>query len=362
MYRKNSLIQELNYQKSAVFFSANVRRDKQLELSNILGVNNALGDSRYLGLPSLIGRSKKSVFKFVKDRVWNKVQGWGNKLLSKAGKLVLLKNVAQAVPSYCMSCFLLPKTMCSEIERIMNGYWWQSNNRSTKGLRWIAWDKMCTSKDRGGLGFRSLHGFNLALLGKHVWGFIQRPNSLVARVYKARYFQDCNILPSSIGRDASYVWRGIWEAKEQICKGYRWVLGDGQDINAFSDPWLRANEGFCVEDHHLNGFRDTKVSAYFHPNTKMWDEQKVKHDFQQGDAELVLNTRIPQNQVRDRLVWSFSNSGIYTAKSGYHFWYSRNSVLLDTADSEGWKRLWRVKLPHKVKVFLWRFCNNTIPD
>lgn len=178
--------QAVNFQKSGVFFSSNVRRDKQEELEEILGVYNDLGDGRYLGLPSLIGRSKKAVFNFLKDRVAKKLQGWSNKTISRAGKVVLIRNVAQTIPSYCMSCFKIPTTLCQEIERLMNGYWWSSKGDHTKGIRWMAWDKMSVAKSEGGLGFRNLYGFNLALLGKHVWNFIKNPQSLVARVFKAR--------------------------------------------------------------------------------------------------------------------------------------------------------------------------------
>lgn len=65
--------QAVNFQKSAIFFSSNVRRDKQDEIKNLLGVFNGIENSRYLGLPSLIGRSKKSVFRYLKDKVWNKI-------------------------------------------------------------------------------------------------------------------------------------------------------------------------------------------------------------------------------------------------------------------------------------------------
>lgn len=51
--------QSVNLQKSGVFFSANVGQEKREELSAILGVSNDLRDSKYLGLPSLVGRSKK---------------------------------------------------------------------------------------------------------------------------------------------------------------------------------------------------------------------------------------------------------------------------------------------------------------
>lgn len=78
--------QAINYQKSGVFFGTNVRRDKHALLTNILGVSTELGDGIYLGISSLVGQSKKTIFNFVNDRVWKKVQDWSNKLLSKSGK------------------------------------------------------------------------------------------------------------------------------------------------------------------------------------------------------------------------------------------------------------------------------------
>lgn len=86
--------QAIDYQKSRVFYSSNVKRDKQCEISGILRVWNDLTQSKYLGLLSLIGRSKTSIFKFVKDKVWKKLQSWNVKLLSRVGKAVLIKRVA----------------------------------------------------------------------------------------------------------------------------------------------------------------------------------------------------------------------------------------------------------------------------
>lgn len=185
--------QAINFQKSGIFFSANVRRDKQEEIKEMLGVQNDLSTGHYLGLPSLIGRSKKAVFSFLKDRLRKKIQGWSEKCLSRAGKAVLLRNVAQAIPSYTMSCFLLPKTLCQELQRLMNSYWWGSGKESNKGIRWLTWENMSMEKARGGMGFRDLYGFNLALLGKHCWQFLNKPNTLAARIYKARYFPNYSL-------------------------------------------------------------------------------------------------------------------------------------------------------------------------
>lgn len=86
--------QAVNYQKSAIFFSSNIRTDKHAEIKNILQVHTDIGNSKYLGLPSLIGKSKKSVFSYLKDKIWAKIKSWSTKLLSRAGKDVLLRNVA----------------------------------------------------------------------------------------------------------------------------------------------------------------------------------------------------------------------------------------------------------------------------
>lgn len=62
--------QSVNYQKSVIFFSSTVRREKQNEIKNVLEVHNDIGTSKYLGLPSLIDKSKKIIFSYLKDKVW----------------------------------------------------------------------------------------------------------------------------------------------------------------------------------------------------------------------------------------------------------------------------------------------------
>lgn len=242
--------QAINFQKSGIFYSSNVRRDKQIEFSEILGVSNDISTSNYLGLPALLGRSKKRRFGFLKEKVTKRLQAWSAKPISRAGKTVLLKNAAQSIPSYCMVCFLLPKTLCQEIERLFNEYWWKSGTGQRKGIHWQSWESMSMSKGRGGLGFRSLYGFNVALLGKQVWRLVNCPDLLVSRVLKAKYFPKSSMLHATKGSNSSSVWVGIWQVKDMLKDGYRWVVGNGKDIVATKDHWLRNKAGFCLEDFH----------------------------------------------------------------------------------------------------------------
>lgn len=200
--------QAINFQKSGIFYSSNVRRDKQLEFSELLGVYNDITKSNYLGLPAMIGRSKKRTFGFIKERVSRRLQTWSAKPISRAGKTVLLKNAAQSIPSYCMMCFLLPKGLCQDIEKMFNTYWWKSGKDLRRGIYWHSWEAMSMTKGRGGLGFRSLHGFNVALLGKQVWRCLNFPDLLASRVLKARYFADSSMLNAAKGSNSSSVWGG----------------------------------------------------------------------------------------------------------------------------------------------------------
>lgn len=59
--------QAVSLMKSGIYFSSNIRRDKQTEISEILGVYNEITKTKYIGLPSFVGRSKRRVFNYLKD-------------------------------------------------------------------------------------------------------------------------------------------------------------------------------------------------------------------------------------------------------------------------------------------------------
>lgn len=50
--------------------------------------------------------------------------GWKEKLLSKAGKEILIKMVAQAIPTYSMSYFKIPNSLCDELTSLIRNFWW----------------------------------------------------------------------------------------------------------------------------------------------------------------------------------------------------------------------------------------------
>ena len=88
-----------------------------------MGIPATQSDEYYLGLPSLVGRVKKKSFSLIKERIWKKLKDWKEKLLSQAGREILVRAVIQAIPTYTMSCFKLPKGLIKEIEILIRKFW-----------------------------------------------------------------------------------------------------------------------------------------------------------------------------------------------------------------------------------------------
>lgn len=213
--------QKVNHQKSSIFFSTNTAGTTRQLLCAHLGMQEASRDNLYLGLPSTLGRNKTTLLGFLKDRVCKRLQSWKGKFLSRAGKEILVKTVAQSLPTYAMNVFLLPLEITRERETLMNRYWWTSSNGAKSGIHWMAWNRLCKHKNMGGMGFRNLRDFNFAMLGKQGWRLMTQPLSLAAQMFKARYFPHGSFLTAQLGTNPSFVWRSIWEAQSFLRKGVK---------------------------------------------------------------------------------------------------------------------------------------------
>ena len=114
--------QKLNRNKTALFFSKSTPGDMQRQIMEILGVTELKQYAKYLGLLAMVGRNKRASFDHLKQKIWKRLQGCEGKLLSQAEREVLIKSVIQAIPTYMMSCFKLPITLCHEIESLVRKF------------------------------------------------------------------------------------------------------------------------------------------------------------------------------------------------------------------------------------------------
>jgi len=90
----------------------------------------------------------------------------------------------------------------------------------------MSWEKLSASKVHGGMGFKDLTAFNLAMLGKKGLKLFTEPDSHAACIFKASYFPSGTYLTAQLG--------GTW-----------WSIGSGVSNSIFNESWLPNGE--CID-------------------------------------------------------------------------------------------------------------------
>ena len=149
----------INPAKTTLFFSRHNDEQTQKAIKMSLVVPVIQHYEKYLGLPSFIDRDKKACFVNMKERIWARMQGWKEKLLSQAGKEVMIKAVIQSISAYSMSVFKLPVSLCKEIEMMIRWFWWGQHD--AKKIHWVKWSSLCSSKSIGGMAFKDFQNLTM---------------------------------------------------------------------------------------------------------------------------------------------------------------------------------------------------------
>ena len=124
------------------------------------------------------------------------------------------------------------------------------------------------------MGFRNSHAFNLAMLPKQAWRLTQDTNSLFYKVYKARYFPNCSFMTAQLGNNLSFVWRSLLAAREIICNGFKWRVGDGKTMGVYSHKWL-SHPPIPLNEHA----KDMRVCELLDEESWQWDRGKIETMF-----------------------------------------------------------------------------------
>ncbi|CAN6707535.1 unnamed protein product [Malus baccata var. baccata] len=308
--------QEVNLQKSNVFFGANTSVRVSEELGSILGMPVLDNPGSYLGVSACWGCSKKQGLAYVKGRIIEKLQGWKQCTLSKAGKEVLIKAVVQAVPAYPMNLFKFPAMVCDELDTLVARFWWGNGGGDNK-IHWVSKKVLGLLKNLGGLGLRNFMEFNDALLAKQCWRLLCDPSSLWARVMKARYFPNCSFLEAKKGGRASWAWSSLLSGRDLLIQGTHWQIMGGQDVRVWVDRWLPSiPSGRPSPLGEVVVTRNLRVSSLICPQSRDWDLSFLIPFLSVADQGAIEGTPIGDISRSDRLIRAATKNGKYTVKSG----------------------------------------------
>ena len=343
--------QKVSSSKSRVVFSPNVDDQTKTSICNMLGISATSEIGRYLGFPIFHKGRNCNAFNFVIDKVQSKLAGWKAKVLSPAGRLVLIKSVSATIPDYYMQCHALPIKTCSAIDKLNRDFLWGSTQEKRK-LHLVNWNVVTLPKLYGGLGIFQMRARNEALLAKLCWRIAINPEALWAKTLIKKYFSG-----SSVGRkkNCSCIWAACRKGGTIFLQGLKWTIYNGRSVNFWSDFWLSLGLIRSLIEGPLASQEDALT---------VWDVKEL------GVANLSLQllefiiqaisaTPFANNaELHDSPVWAFSKNGDFSLSAAYVMAKGLNPLNLCTSPIS-W--IWKIKSSPRIIFFLWLVGHNSIP-
>ena len=144
-------------------------------------------------------------------------------------------------------------------------------------------------------------------------------------------------------------------------KNLGWIVGDGQCINVWDDPWLSLSKQERPMGPPTEASATLSVLDLLLPGTSEWDVDRVRLVLPEYETK-IRSITLSIMGTPEKLVWLGTKDGIYTAKSGYY----AVSVELENgnpqdADFDWKKNVWNLDCAPKVKHFAWKLLKRAIP-
>uniref|UniRef100_A0A2N9FT78 Uncharacterized protein n=1 Tax=Fagus sylvatica TaxID=28930 RepID=A0A2N9FT78_FAGSY len=190
--------------------------------------------------------------------------------------------------------------------------------------------------------------------------------SLLFKVFSPKFFPSGNILDASEKTRGSFAWRSIMQAKKLILAGTSWRVGNGQKIPIKDSKWL-PEEGHRKVISPVPDFpHDAKVADLIKGSPPEWDTEKIRGSFLPYDADAILQIPLSYRSPPDKLIWHAIKNGKFSVRSGYHLLLQeeQNSNPGSSQDREIdplWKVIWSMRVPAKIRSFIWRACHESLP-
>ncbi|GLT30193.1 hypothetical protein SLA2020_050080 [Shorea laevis] len=340
----------INLNKSKLYVSPNIQRHMAGAFSEACGIPLTSDLGIYLGVPILHGRSTASTYKYILEKIQIKLSNWKQKLLSLAGRRILVQSVTTAIPAYTMQSVLLPNSVCEAIDRLNRNFLWGSDVANKPHL--VGWNTVCLPRDYGGLGIRSARDNNRALVAKLGWKLLSEPHNPWCRALSLKYLQDTSLMHCPLNPSSSATWKSVLRCRDVLKKGLRWSVGSGQKIKLWTDIWV--GDRPLLESALVQIPSDqveTTVSHVITP-TRDWNIPLLQQLFPEHMVEKIMATPISVfGQQEDQILWDGSLSGAFSVKSAFYLLQQQRINLFQQVGN--WRWIWKLQCAERIKIFVW---------
>lgn len=329
--------QKVNLYKSQVSFSANVEKEKMMNLSNIAGIAITEGMERYLRVPPIQGRIKKNSYKYILDKINANLNGWKMNFLTFAGRLIMANAVLNTIPLYTMQSTLLPRGVIDSIEQKVRTFLWGgSENKRTCNL--VNWEIVTRAKDEGGLGIKRLGNMNLALIAKLGWRYTTEPDLIWTKVLWGIY-----------GTRSASIRNPTSRAADVIKNGARQMVISGKQTRFWTDKWLLKDRLEAYTRKPVEESIKTKRVVDYWDKNRGWRKNELRCYLPEDVLEKLEYVTLGETEERDELYWGEDATRVFSVKTAYES--MANSE--DSVQNPVWKELWKMKVLNKILGFFW---------
>jgi hypothetical protein len=338
---------KINFHKSELFCFGNAK-DFETDYKNLFGCGIGSLPFRYLGIPIHFLKLKNGEWKPVEDRFEKNISCWAGKMLSYGDRLTLINSVLTSLPMFMLSFLEIPIGVRKRLDFFRSRFFWQSDGHKKK-YRLTKWNIICRPKDQGGLGVEVLELKNKSLLSKWLFKLINE-QGVWQELLQNKYLKNKTLSHVSAKPTDSQFWKGLMSVKDDFFRRGVMKVENGQNTRFWEDTWLgnrplcdQYPSLYCIVNHtnvsvaHVMNELPLNIGFRRALSDNRWDRW----------AHLVgrlMEVQLSEND--DTFHWNLTQSGLFTVKSMY-------LDLLDGNGGDAKKHIWKIKVPLKIRIFMW---------
>jgi hypothetical protein len=247
-----------------------------------------------------------------------------------------------------MSFFEIPKGVIKNLEDYRSRFFWQGSSQKHR-YRLVKWDILCRPKEQGGLGILDLQLQNKCLLPKWLVNLLNT-DGIWQTLLQNKYLRSKSLSQVEAKPYDFHFWRGLMHIKDEVLSKGSFDIKDVTNVRFWDDTWIRDKPLKAQYPNLYNIARDphatvSKIMATSRLNISSM-RALVDNKVREWLGLVAQISHVQLTEGSDYFEWSLTKSGLYTVRSLYHH-------LIDTQPPFHHKKIWKMRIPLKIKIFLW---------